>query len=153
MEDSWSTAFSLESVETFTDWFNTERQPQLYLRCQEGYMMEVFLYLGEARFADWDGIETHMTSLRYRIDDKPAVSADVPTTPGEYPSEPHVRTVAFFQDDLQIIRELRGASRMLFEVDVERGFGAKTQEVLVEFDTRGLEYHLPLLTKHCPGQL
>ncbi len=116
-------------------------------------MMEVFLHLGEARFADWDGKETHKTSLRYRIGDKPAVSADVPTTPGDRLSETLHRKVAFLDDDVQIIRELRGASRMVFEVDVERGFTEKTQEVLMTFDTRGLEYHLPLLTKHCPGQL
>ncbi len=153
MDDSWTTTFRLDAVEPFTDWFNTERQPVLYLRCQEGYMMEVFLYLGEARFADWDGKETHKTSLRYRIGDKPAVSADVPTTPGDRLSETLHRKVAFLDDDVQIIRELRGASRMVFEVDVERGFTEKTQEVLMTFDTRGLEYHLPLLTKHCPGQL
>ena len=155
MDDSWTTTLSLDSVETFTVTppFPTNTnpvatyRPVLYLQCHQGYLMQVYVYSGGARFAQWmDEDGSIMASLRYRVGDKPAESADVPISED--------RGTAWFIDanPVEIIRDLRGASRMHVEVDVMLNMVADGK-VLMTFDTRGLEYHLPLLTKHCPGQL
>ena len=157
MDDSWTTTLSLDAVEIFTittgmDAIRTVYRPVLYLGCQQGYLMQVCVYSGGTKFArigdltwgEWDEGESLKASLRYRVGDKPAESADLHLAKN--------KATAWFENNVEIIRDLRGASRMLVEVDVVPGFSGR-QQVLMTFDTRGLEHHLPLLTKHCPGQL
>ena len=154
MDDSWTTVLTLKAVEKFTitdaggtnsRWLGSFR-PVLYLRCQQGHWMQVYVYSGGARF-HWPLFtedETPKPSLRYRVGDKPAVSADVLLSED--------RGTVWFENDVEIIRGLRGASRMHVEVDMSVNLTI-SERVLMSFDTRGLEHHLPLLTKHCPGQL
>ena len=160
MDDSWTTVLTLKAVETFTITppFPTKTnpvetfRPVLHLHCHQGHWMQVYVYSGGARFhwprfttsPGWDEDEPLKAALRYRVGDKPAVSADVHLAENE--------ATAWFENDVEIIRDLRGASRMHVEVDMSRNL-VLAEQVLMTFDTRGLEYHLPLLTKHCPGQL